>query len=175
MAALLQRPHDRLQILSLALGPVLGAVLGAVLGIGACFIEPAPPGSLRFDCSSDSDCDPTQRCASGLCQQPCGSDGDESCASPTFCINGYCTGTCSLADDQCSSPQTCESLMFPSEEPPEEPITTGFCVIPCGDEAPCADGQVCVEEVGVCVQTCMVSEDCGDGEECLTGFCVATF
>jgi hypothetical protein len=161
MAALLQRPHD-LRMLVLA--------LGAALGFGACFIEPAPPASLRYDCSSDSECDPTQRCASGLCQQPCGSDGDEPCEG-TVCINGYCSGTCSLAEAQCSAPQTCESLALPGEEPG----MTGLCMIPCSDAAPCGEGQLCFEDLGMCVSTCMAIEDCGEGEQCLTGFCVPSF
>lgn len=173
MAALLQRPHDRLGMLRHRAAAVFA--LGAVLGFGACFIQPAPPASLRYDCSSDSDCDPTQRCASGLCQQPCGTDADAPCdSSSPFCLNGFCSSICSLADDECSSPQSCESLVLPGEEP-EEPVTTGVCMIPCGDEAPCAEGQFCYEDLGVCVSTCMVPEDCGNGEDCLTGFCVPSF
>jgi hypothetical protein len=163
MAALLQRAHDHLRFFSLA-----GAL---VLGFGACFIEPAPPASLRFDCSSDSDCDPTQRCTSGLCQQPCGSDGDEPCSMTSLCLNGYCSGTCLIADAQCSSPQVCQSLALPGEEPSD----TGFCMIPCSDEAPCGEGQLCYEDLGVCLTSCMATEDCGEGEECLAGFCVTSF
>jgi hypothetical protein len=159
MAALLHRSHGRLGMLG----------LGAALGFAACFIEPAPPSSLRFECSSDSECETTQRCANGLCQQPCGADGDQPCGQDApVCLNGYCSSTCSIADDQCSSPQICQSLALPGEEPG----MTGLCTIPCSDEAPCGEGQLCYEDLGLCVATCMTIDDCGEGEDCLTGFCV---
>ena len=69
MAALLQRSPG-----SLGVGLGLALALGLALGGGACFIEPAPPASFRFECSSDSECEATERCAQGLCQQPCGGE-----------------------------------------------------------------------------------------------------
>lgn len=160
MATLLQR--------SFLLGSLVAI---AAMGVGACFIEPAAPGGFRFECSSDVECDATQRCANGLCQQPCGGEDDLDCAQEApVCLNGYCSSVCSIAEPECSSPQTCVSLSFPSEEPAE----TGVCVVKCGDDAPCPDGQLCYEELGLCVATCMTTDECASGEECVAGFCVPT-
>jgi hypothetical protein len=99
---------------SLLLGSLLGAALG-MLGMSACFIEPAAPSSFRFECSSDVECDATQRCANGLCQQACGGEADQPCTQDApACLNGYCSSVCLVADDECTSPQTCLSLTFPS-------------------------------------------------------------
>jgi hypothetical protein len=145
--------------------------IAAAMGVGACFIEPAPPSGFRFECNSDVECDATQRCASGLCQQPCGAETDEPCAPESpVCLNGYCSSACLLADDECTSPQTCLSLTFPGEEPAE----SGVCVVKCGDDAPCPDGQSCYAELGLCVATCMTTDDCSTGEECLAGICAPT-
>jgi hypothetical protein len=161
MATLLQR--------SFLLGSL--AML-AMLSIGAaCFIEPAPPSSFRFECSADVECDAGQTCSNGLCQQACGGESDEPCGQEApVCLNGYCSSVCVVADDQCTSPQTCMSLSFPGEEPAE----TGVCVVPCSDAAPCPDGQLCYDDVGLCVATCMTTDECAAGEECVTGFCVPT-
>lgn len=156
MATLLQRFQGHL---------LLG--IAAAMGMGACFIEPAAPTAFRFECSSDVECDGTLRCANGLCQQPCGGETDEPCGQEV-CLNGYCSSICSLADEQCSDPQTCVSLAFPGEEPAE----IGVCVVPCGDDAPCPEGQLCYDQIGLCVATCMTTDECAAGEECLMGFCV---
>lgn len=148
---------------------VLGMLgIAVAMGMGACFIEPAPPAGFRFECNSDVECDPTQRCASGLCQQACGAETDEPCAPESpVCLNGYCSSACLLADAQCTSPQTCLSLTLPGDEPAE----SGVCVVKCGDAAPCPDGQTCVDELGLCVTTCMTTQECASGEECVAGFC----
>jgi hypothetical protein len=144
--------------------------LAGLLAIGAaCFIEPAPPAGFRFECSADVECDVGQRCASGLCQQPCGSDLDADCPQDApVCLNGYCSSACLVADPQCTDPQTCLSFSVPGEEPPE----TGVCVVRCGDAAPCPDAQVCYDEIGLCVATCMTTDECAAGEECVTGICL---
>jgi hypothetical protein len=152
-----------------SLGSLGSLGMAAALGMAACFIEPAPPSSFRFECSADVECDATQRCANGLCQQPCGGDDDVDCAQEApVCLNGYCSSVCTVADELCSSPQTCVSLSFPGEAPAE----TGVCVVPCGDDAPCPASQLCYDALGLCVATCMANEDCASGEECLSGFCV---
>ena len=168
MAALLQRSHPRLGV---ALGLAFGLGLTLALGGVACFIEPAPPASFRFECSSDSECEPTERCAQGLCQQPCGGETNQSCGQTGVCLNGYCSSTCSLADPQCSSPQTCTSLTPPGVEPSD----TGICMVPCDDQNPCAEGSLCYEDLGLCVAPCMTTDECGEGEECIVGACVPSF
>lgn len=149
---------------------LLVAGLGVSLAAGACFIEPAAPSTFRFECSSDSECAEGERCASGLCQQPCGGDEDDPCGqSNPICLNGYCSAICPLADDPCTSPQVCTSLAAPGEDPGE----SGVCLVPCSDAQPCPDEQICFEDFGgICVATCMDTSDCGSGEECVTGLCI---
>lgn len=146
----------------------LFSLVGA-LALGACFVEPATPSTFRFECSADADCEATEQCASGLCQQHCGGADDQPCGqSAPVCLNNYCASVCPTADDVCPLPQTCMSLSAPGEDPGD----SGVCVVPCDADNPCADGQLCFEELGLCVSTCMTVDDCGSGEECIAGFCV---
>ena len=147
------------------------AALGAVLSAGACFIEPAAPSTFRFECSSDSECDADERCSSGLCQQPCGGQDDADCGQEApICLNGYCASICPVDDDVCPDPQECMSLAVSGEDPGE----SGVCAVACSDANPCAEGELCYEELGLCVQTCMTAADCGSGEDCVVGLCVPT-
>ncbi len=147
--------------------------LGLAFGLGACFIEPPLPANFRFECASSSECQDGEVCTQGLCQQPCGGESDEECSNSNFCLNGYCSGLCQVSDDRCSQPQVCTSLVPPGEETDEE--IPGVCIVPCGDDNPCPEGQLCYEDLGLCVGPCMTGFDCGQGEECLMGFCVPRF
>jgi hypothetical protein len=152
---------------------LLGLLLGVSVGVGACFIEPAEPANFRFECGSSSECQTGQVCASGLCQQACGQDEQVECPrSAPVCLNGYCASVCSLADDVCPSPQSCLALTLEQPAESEEAVESGLCSIPCSEAAPCADGLLCFEELGVCVQTCTTTDECGSGEACLEGFCI---
>lgn len=163
MATLLQRSFF-LGFFGLGMAAALGS-----LGMTACFIEPAAPGAFRFECSADVECDADQRCASGLCQQPCGGDEDMDCPQEApVCLNGYCSSVCLVAEPECSSPQTCLSFTFPGEQPAEN----GVCAVACSDEAPCPAGQLCYDELGLCVTACTTTDECASGEECALGFCV---
>jgi hypothetical protein len=140
-----------------------------ILGMSACFIESAEPATFRFECGPSSECDVGEVCASGLCQQACGTDEAAACPQTApVCLNGYCSSVCPISEDVCPAPQSCMSLTLPDEDPAE----SGVCAVPCSEAAPCPDGMFCYADLGVCVQTCMSTDECGSGEECLMGFCV---
>lgn len=144
---------------------MLGIGLG--LGLSACFFEPAPASSFRFQCASDADCADGEVCASELCQQPCGAADSEPCPQESpICFNGFCSSVCQADDDVCPAPQECIALAVPGEEEP----TTGICGVLCADESSCPDGDVCI--MGACATPCIDDSECDLGEVCTTGFCI---
>ena len=142
--------------------PALLAALAAGVLLGACFIESATPSTFRFSCESDSDCEAGERCASGLCQLPCGGEGEEACPEEApVCLNGYCSSICPSDQEVCPAPQECVALS-------SEPDSSGVCTVLCDEQDnPCPEEDVCFE--GLCATVCMSDEDCGSGEICLEG------
>ncbi|MFV8749488.1 hypothetical protein ACNOYE_02930 [Nannocystaceae bacterium ST9] len=138
-------------------------------GVGACFIESPKPSTFRFACETSDECDETQVCTDGLCQQACGGPDDAKCSDTEICFNGYCSSVCPVAEDVCPEPQTCVTFADPSSD---EPPTSGLCAVLCDEQDhPCAEGDVCVE--GVCLSTCTSDDDCDAGASCIANVCIS--
>jgi hypothetical protein len=129
------------------------------LAAAACFIEPSPAGSFRYQCASNDECSDGDSCISGLCQRPCTfATASEDCPFDdgyATCFNGACASTCDTADDTCPSPLSCQTFEVPDGVDLSEFGISGF-----------------EEGVGVCGARCTDDADCPDVESCFEGICV---
>jgi len=116
------------------------------------------------ECLTDADCAAGELCVDGLCTAACDRDADGDGYMAIDCGGDDC-------DDQDASvnpgaAEICGDLL---DNNCDGQVDEG-CAAPCGSDADCAAGQVCV--AGTCMAGCASDADCAAGEVCFNGACV---
>lgn len=153
--------------------------LGGGLGTG-CYSEQLPPGTYRYACDADSDCNDNEMCRAGVCERTCTQvTATEDCPQAdgfVACFNGACSSTCEIGAGRCPSSQEC--LDFGIDVGGGggfgggSTAAVGICGTLCDETNDiCPQGEVCLPSFGTCVVDCSAGQACPTGFACTFGIC----